>query len=103
MKKTIACLIITILITGCYSTGLKLHTKLANQKMKQGKTTNYSIGYADGYMNGEKAGGGIGVGDFPKNDEMYKADEDYKIGWDDGFIQGKGEMESWLSTIKQGG
>ncbi len=103
MKKTIVCLVITILITGCYSTSLSLHTKLTNQKIQQGNSTNYSVGYADGYMNGEKAGGGIGVGDFPKNVEMYKANENYKTGWDDGFIQGKEKMEEWLSSIKQGG
>ncbi|MCP4265055.1 MAG: hypothetical protein GY777_05680 [Candidatus Brocadiaceae bacterium] len=43
------------------------------------------------------------VGDFPKNVEMYKANENYKTGWDDGFIQGKEKMEEWLSSIKQGG
>ena len=94
MKKTIAGIIIAILLIGCGSSSNRLHQVLYNQQIQQGQSTSYSIGFADGSISGRHAGGGLEEHKFIKDVPQYRDDKEYKTGWDAGFAAGKGEMES---------
>ena len=100
MRKTIAGIIITLLLIGCVSSSNRLHNVLYDQQIQQGQSTSYSIGFADGSISGRHAGGGLEEHKFIKDVPQYKNDEEYKTGWDDGFVAGKGEMESLSRTVK---
>ena len=100
MKKTITCIIATILLIGCGSSSNRLHQVLYNQQIQQGQSTSYSIGFADGSISGRHVEGGLEEHKFIKDVPHYKNDEEYKTGWDDGFVAGKGEMESLYGTVK---
>jgi hypothetical protein len=93
MRKTIAGIIITLLLIGCASSSNRLHNVLYDQQIQQGQSTSYSIGFADGSISGRHAGGGL-EHEFIKDVPQYRDDKEYKTGWDAGFAAGKGEMES---------
>jgi hypothetical protein len=99
MKKTITCIIITLLLIGCVSSSNRLHNVLYDQQIQQGQSTSYSIGFADGSISGRHDGGGL-EHEFIKDIEQYRDDEEYKTGWDAGFAAGKGEMETLYGPVK---
>ena len=64
-----------LMMNGCASEGERL--------MREGASPAYARGYDDGCSSGKKAAGDM-FSQFHKNVRLYKQDEEYRMGWNDG-------------------
>ena len=87
LMVSIACFIIAII-----ALALLLTSCAGPARIPQGPLS-WQDGYRDGYESGQAAAGYV-YAHFKKDFRLFKLDEDYKMGWDDGFQAGKGAHES---------
>ena len=90
MKVLMIVLILMLFFAGCVG-------PIQNQ-IPRGNSL-YQNGYKDGYVSGEYSAGYV-YAKFEKDQWLYKNDSDYRSGWNDGFIVGKGRMNNIKRMIR---
>ena len=96
--KLLISFIALLLLVGCAEAQVRKNTKA--RKINYGKSIDYAEGYADGDSIRRKSEkGGIGNSyTFTKDTARYRANDEYKHGWDDGFM-GKGNYEEYTGKM----
>lgn len=80
--------------SGCVATQAESQR---TQLINRGYPAAYADGYAAGFQSGQSAAGNPYAA-LAKDPARYRADDDYKQGWDDGFAAGKGQYDNTVST-----
>ncbi len=101
MKKAGIEIVVTVIFVILYITGC------ASQKetmIEQGYPPAYADGYQDGCSSGNNAAGSM-LDQFKKNVQLYKENNDYHQGWDDGYKQCKAKQaafqEEYRTSVEQ--
>ena len=94
-KLKIFIILLIVMIMGCATSMQEV-----NSTVGAGQPLEYNIGYMDGCDSGNMAAGHPYYR-FYKDVSRYKKDDNYKIGWDDGFNVCKGKYEAVKNSLRR--
>ena len=84
-------------LSGCVGAQMEMQR---DSLLKRGYPPEYADGFGDGYGSGLSAAGNP-YAQTTKNINRYLEDQKYKMGWDDGFSNGKGGYDAITNSLRR--